>query len=278
VQHESPRSAGDADYVLGTHDEEIGRLAIQHQAWRSRVLSVWQLAQFGPGQTLLDVGCGPGYASLDLARLVGPAGRVVALDRSKRFLDTLEALKTERGLPNISTQRVDLNDGTLSTPPVDGAWCRWVLTFVPGPRAVIAHVAAALKPGGVFVLHEYFDYSTWRTAPQAGELNEFVRAVVTSWRDAGGEPDVGLNLPQWLAECDLEIRSVRPIVEIIAPSDPLWVWLRTFLEHGRDRLAELGYLTRERSDAIWETFTRFEQTPGSLMVTPGVIELVAARR
>jgi len=242
------------------------------------VLSAWHLAQFGPGQTLLDVGCGPGYASLDLARLVGPAGRVVALDRSQRFLDTLEALKAERGLPNISTQRVDLDDRMLPTPPVDGAWCRWVLTFVAGPRAVIAHVAAALKPGGVFVLHEYFDYSTWRAAPQADELNEFVRAVITSWRETGGEPDIGLQLPQWIAECGLQLRSVRPIVEIIGPTDPLWMWLRTFLQNGRHRLVELGYLTSDRSEAIWEAFTRIEQTPGSLMVTPGVIELVAVRR
>jgi SAM-dependent methyltransferase len=278
VQQQPPRSAADADYVLGTHDEEISRLAIQHQAWRSRVLSVWQLAQFGPGQTLLDVGCGPGYASLDLARLVGAGGRVVALDRSRRFLDTLEALRLERGLQNISTQQVDLDHASWSTPPVDGAWCRWVLTFVSRPRAVIERAAAALKPGGVFVLHEYFDYATWRTVPQTDAMNEFVRAVVTSWRDAGGEPDIGLNLPQWLAECGLEIRSVRPIVEIIAPCDPLWVWLRTFLEYGRHRVAELGYLTRERSDAIWETFRRFEQSPGILMVTPGVIELVAVRR
>ena len=71
------------DYVLGTHDDEIVRLGLQHRVWRARTHDAWRRAGFTIGQTLLDVGCGPGYASLDLAELVGPTGRVVAIDRSR---------------------------------------------------------------------------------------------------------------------------------------------------------------------------------------------------
>ena len=46
------------DYVLGTHDEEIARLGLQHRAWRSRALAAWQKGEFGPGQTVLDVSAG----------------------------------------------------------------------------------------------------------------------------------------------------------------------------------------------------------------------------
>jgi ubiquinone/menaquinone biosynthesis C-methylase UbiE len=74
------------EYVLGTGDEELARLGLQHRAWRLRALAAWRAAEIGPGQTVLDVGCGPGYASLDLAEMVGPCGRVVALDKSERFL------------------------------------------------------------------------------------------------------------------------------------------------------------------------------------------------
>src|SRR5262245_60894167 len=90
------------DYVLGTHDEEITRLALQHRAWRAQALAGWRHAGLTVGQTLLDIGCGPGYASLDLAEIVGPYGKIVAVDRSRRFLDHLESARRLRGLENIA--------------------------------------------------------------------------------------------------------------------------------------------------------------------------------
>src|SRR5262245_14213149 len=105
--------ATERDYVLGTHDEEIDRLALQHSVWRSRATAAWRRAGFTRGQTLIDVGCGPGYATFDLADLVGPAGRVVAVDRSRRFLDVLERGARARGLDTIETLELDLDDGDL---------------------------------------------------------------------------------------------------------------------------------------------------------------------
>ncbi len=50
------------EHVLGTYDEEIARLGLQHRVWRSRALDARRRGGFTTGQTLLDVGCGPGYA------------------------------------------------------------------------------------------------------------------------------------------------------------------------------------------------------------------------
>ena len=55
------------DYVLGTHDEESARLLLQHRVWRPRALDAWRRAGFTVGQTLLDLGCGPGHAAVDPA-------------------------------------------------------------------------------------------------------------------------------------------------------------------------------------------------------------------
>src|SRR5262249_55936375 len=57
--------AAERDYVLGTHDAEIARLGLQHRVWRPRVLDAWRRAGLTSGWTAVDVGCGPGYASLD---------------------------------------------------------------------------------------------------------------------------------------------------------------------------------------------------------------------
>ena len=268
----------DRDYLLGTHDEELARLALQHRVWRPRALDAWRRAGFTVGQTLIDVGCGPGYASLDLAEMVGPSGRILAIDRSRRFLDALEAARRGRGLDHIETLELDLDEADLPAIGADGAWGRWVFAFVRRPRELLARVGRALKKGGALVLHEYFDYSTWRLTPRSPEHEEFVSVVVESWRASGGEPDVGLELPLWLEDCGFETRSLRPIIDVVPRSDFVWEWPSSFMEVGLRRLVDLGRLTPDRARAISQAFATAEATPHALMVTPAVLEIIAVRR
>ena len=265
------------DYVLGTHDEEIGRLGLQHRVWRPRVLEVWRRAGFSAGQTLLDVGAGPGYATFDLAEIAGPTGRVVALERSRRFLEALEDGRRRRGLDSVEAREIDLDEGDLPSLRADGAWCRWIFAFVKQPRALLSRLSDALRPGAALVIHEYFDYSTWRLAPPTPEMEEFVRLVMESWRASGGEPDVGLHLPRWLDETGFAVRFLRPVVDIVAPSDDIWQWPKSFLEIGLRRLVDLGYLDDARARAIGAAFAARETEPNTFMITPAVLEVVAVR-
>ena len=270
--------ADEKDYVLGTHDEEIARLGLQHRVWRPRVLDAWRRAGFTLGQTILDVGCGPGHATLDLAEIVGPRGRVVAVDRSRRFLDTLAAAGRERALGGIETREQDLDLADLPSVGADAVWARWVAAFVRDPRALVGRIARALKPGGVFVSHEYFDYRTWRLLPRSEEFERFVVQVMEVWRQSGGEPDIGLDLPRWLGEEGFEIRSIRPIVDVVSPASFVWHWPRTFVEVGLRRLVDLGRLTRDEAEAVQEIFAARSADPTTLMVTPAVLETIAVRK
>jgi SAM-dependent methyltransferase len=245
--------------------------------WRSRALDAWQRAGFTVGQTLLDVGCGPGHASFDLAQIVGPAGRVVALDRSTRFLDWLRATARSRGFGQLTAREIDLGDADLPAAAVDGAWCRWVLSFVKRPRELLVRIGAALRPGGVLVLHEYCDYGTWRLMPRCPEFEEFVRVVMESWRADGGEPDVALDLPTWLAEAGFDVKSVKPIMEVVPPSNLTWQWPKTFFHSGLCRLVDLGHLTPDRARGMAEAFARREAAPHTRMITPAVLEVIAVR-
>ena len=266
------------DYVLGTGNDEIARLGLQHVVWRSRALGAWRRAGFTVGQTLLDVGCGPGHASVDLAEIVGASGQVLALDRSRRFLEALLTTRQARGLSQLAAQELDLDLADLPAAQADGAWCRWVLAFVKQPRDLLARLAAALRRGGTLVVHEYFDYGTWRVMPRSRDIEEFVRVVMESWRAEGGEPDVGLDVPSWLAEVRFELKTIRTIVDVIPPSNLIWQWPKTFFQSGLRRLVELDYLTPERARAMAHAFTACETAPNALMVTPAVIEIIAVRQ
>src|SRR5262245_32236963 len=187
---EAMSGTGD-EYVLGTHDEEIARLRLQHDVWRAHARAAWQRAGFAKGQHIADVGCGPGFASFDLAAIVGDTGRVTAMDRSRRFLDALTTAARSQCLSSIAALERDLDDpAPLSIDALDGAWVRWAFAFVREPRALLERIADRMNPHAAIAIHEYFDYAAWRMMPPSDELSEFVRVVMESWRRSGGEPDI----------------------------------------------------------------------------------------
>jgi ubiquinone/menaquinone biosynthesis C-methylase UbiE len=275
---ESKNTNQEKEYVLGTHDDEIDRLGLQHNVWRPRALDAWRRAGFTTGQTILDVGCGPGYASLDLANIVGHSGKIIAVDRSARFLRSLENSCRQRGISNLSTVEVDLNDAEMPSMSVDGAWARWVFAFVKNPRHLLEGLARSLRTGGIFVIHEYFDYSTWKLMPDSPELDEFVQMVMRSWREDGGEPDIARSLPGWLRELGFEVKSLNPIIDVVPPSNFVWQWPMAFVQVGIRRLVDLGYFSAQHGDEISEAIAARKSDPNSLMVTPAVLEIIAVRR
>ncbi len=265
------------DYVLGTHDEELARLGLQHAVWRPRATDAWRRAGFTAGQTLIDLGCGPGYATLDLAEIVGPTGRVVAIDRSRRFLDALEAAARARGLTHVETLELDLAIDALPAVAAHGIWSRWIYAFVPEPRRLLERAARALRPGGTMVLHEYADYRSWRLSPASEAFDRFVAEVMASWRANGGEPDVGLDLPRWLGELGFEVRALTPLQDAARPHDHVWQWPRAFVRSGVPRMVETGRLTAEQGREVTAAFEAFEATPHAFQLTPVVLEIIARR-
>jgi SAM-dependent methyltransferase len=265
------------DYLLGTHDEEIARLGLQHRVWRPRVLDAWRRAGITTGMTVADAGAGPGWATVDLAEIVGPTGRVHALERSQRFLHALTGTARARSLSQIQAHAVDLAADALPVGGLDAVWVRWVLAFIGEPGAVVAKLAAALKPGGVMVVHEYLDYATWSMAPANPEQAEFKDLVIRSWRESGGEPDVGRSLPTLMAASGLRICELRPIIDIISPANYVWEWPMSFVHSYLDRLVDEGMVEAAWAERIRGGFARAEADPATVMVTPLVLEVIAEK-
>lgn len=112
--------------------------------------------------------------------------------------------------------------------------------------------------------------------PELVEIVRKIKALRTV--NNGGEPDIALWLPGWLEELGFELRSARPIIDVVQPTQLTWSWLATFVEIGRRRLIDLGYLSAARSESIWQAFVALQATPGARMISPAVLEIVAVRR
>jgi SAM-dependent methyltransferase len=266
----------DADYILGTHDAEIERLGLQHRVWRAAALRVWREAGIRAGQRVLDIGCGPGFAAVDLAEIVGPNGQVEGYERSKRFLDHLKMVSMVRGLA-VEAIEADLDQQIFPSAMADAAWCRWVLSFVQKPAVLVSRIADGLKPGGIAIFHEYCDYRSWQLGPPSDDFACFVDAVMRSWRDAGGEPDIGLQLPTMLDACGMEIVQMRPLAEAVFPDNFIWEWPDAFARVNLDRLVALGRVTTAERNRALAALDHAAQTPGHFMVTPTVLEVIARK-
>jgi SAM-dependent methyltransferase len=273
----APGVPATGDYVLGTGDAEVERLGLQHRVWREATLDCWRRAGIASGASVLDLGAGPGYATLDLARMVGPSGRVTAVERSRRFLDALEARRRAESLGNVTVHQADLATDALPEGPFDFTWCRWVACFLSRPEGLIAKLAGALRPGGVAIFHEYARYSSWRMLPRHEPFERFVALIMESWRRAGGEPDIAIELPSMLAAAGFAVVETRPLIHCVGAADDYWRWLAAFVESGLDRLVEL-----EMAEAAWAAelrrwFARAEASGATLVLTPTVLELIAQR-
>ncbi|MBK9071998.1 MAG: methyltransferase domain-containing protein [Myxococcales bacterium] len=263
------------DYVLGTHDDEVERLSLQHQVWRPIVLETWRQAGVARGHRVLDVGCGPGYATTDLAELVGPQGSVLGVERSERFANIARARAAGLGHRNIDVQLLDLMMDELPIAEFDAVWCRWVGIFVSSPATLVAKIARALKPGGVAIFHEYYDYGTWRVAPSKPALEEFTETVMRNWRGTGGDPNVARQLPCLLAENDMQIVAATPRLFCVRPGELRWQWPATFVRVNLARILELGQIDQAFADRANAEFNAAEQDSNTVLITPLVLEVVA---
>ena len=265
------------EYLLGSDSDELRRLKSQHQAWRREARSLWKRAGFASGNRLLDLGCGPGFASIELAHIVGSEGLVLAIDESQRFIDFLETEKSKLRLGQIETrvERVEqlrFADGTF-----DGAFARWLFCFLQEPEAVVARVAAALRAGGVFAVQDYFNYRALALVPRSPAFDRVIPAVSASWRQSGGDLEIGSRLPTMLIRHGLRLREVRPLTRLVRPGSSLWTWAKRFFFGYVPRLVEAGLLGLDEQSAFEREWCERERDPGAFLYTPPVIDLIGEK-
>ncbi|MDF1505708.1 methyltransferase domain-containing protein [Roseisolibacter sp. H3M3-2] len=267
----------DREYVLGTHDAELRRLGFQHQVWAGPTVAAWERAGFAPGQRLLDVGCGPGYATFDLADLVGERGHVLGVDVSQRFVAHLDAERARRGHANVEARLQDLAALDVAPASVDGAWARWVLCFVRDPAAVTARVARALRPGGAFVVMDYVHYEGFALAPGGGAAARVISAVAESFRRAGGDPNVGQSVPAHMRDAGLVVESVESVVRAARPGTALWEWPWSFFRNFLPGLVAAGGLSAEDHAAFEREWAARADDPAAFLLTPPMVVVVGRK-
>ncbi|HYD89435.1 MAG TPA: class I SAM-dependent methyltransferase [Vitreimonas sp.] len=146
--------------VGGEWATHADRIDIMMQSMTGHALD---LAAFEPGEHVLDIGCGAGATSLEIARRVVPGGSVTGVDLSPQLLDVARARAAEAALP---ASFIEADAGAAHFDQTfDAAFSRFGVMFFEQPTKAFAHIRAALRPDGrlVFLCWRPFAENQWST-------------------------------------------------------------------------------------------------------------------
>jgi SAM-dependent methyltransferase len=126
-----------------------------------------QAGAFRPGERVIDIGCGSGGTSLDLARLVAPTGAVIGVDLSPQMLDVARERARNTNLP-VEFLEADAGTATFSQ-PFDAAFSRFGVMFFDAPTPAFAHIRTMIRPDGrlIFACWRQMPENDWATLPIA---------------------------------------------------------------------------------------------------------------
>ncbi len=270
------------EYVLGTDATESIRLGLQHRLWSSAAHLLWEHAGVQPGKVVLDLGCGPGHAALDLAQIVGPKGRIIGVDESPGFLKQLHELTKARQISNVDRVLGDVQqiDSVLQHErgSVDFAYARWVFCFLKDPEAVVSGLAKIIKPGGKVMVQDYFNYVRAMTlAPRNPAFEVVIQAVGESWKDRGGDSDIMGRLPTLFLSHGFTIEHLAVHQRIARPGTTLWHWPQSFWDSFVPRLCDMGFISLEQRKAFEAAWSQASNDPGAYIVLPPVFDLVVVK-
>lgn len=266
----------DQAYILGTDEEELFRLGLQHQIWAEEAQHGWRLANFRSGQTLLDLGCGPGYCTKELAFLVGQEGKVIGIDKSTSYIEFLKQLADKYNL-NIEAIAADFDQMVLDPGSLDGMYCRWALAWIPNPKEILTKVHKALKRGGKMVIHEYYDWSTLQTEPRMETLAKGIAMALKSFKDTDNEIDIGRYLPAMFEEMGMRVTGYRPMLKIATIDNGVWQWPKTFFQSYFPRLVPQNYLTDDEVKKALSDLAELEKIDGASICTCLMVEIIVEK-
>lgn len=119
------------------------------RAWlRQATDAMLNMAGVSPGAAVLDVAAGAGDQTLDIARRVGPKGRVLATDLSEAILALAQKNAEQAGFHNVQTLAADGENLPVEPASFDAVVCRLGLMFFPDPLQGLRGMHRALRPGG----------------------------------------------------------------------------------------------------------------------------------
>ena len=183
-------------YALGHTPEEYDRLRAQARMWDAAAGRLFDQVGLGPGAACLAAGCGPGETMRAMAERVGPAGRVVGIDRDASLGALAVAMLHGDGHRQCSFVEHDLSQAAaVPGGPFDLVYARLLLFHLPQRVETLTRLWAAVAPGGHLIVQDY-DFRSIGVLPDLASVGELTRVFTDAFTAVGADVHVGSRLPE----------------------------------------------------------------------------------
>jgi len=191
-----------SDYALGYTKSEHDRLIRQATRIAPYTERLFREAGIGPGQRVLDLGSGVGDVSMLVARIVGPSGEVVGVERDAHSIARANARVAEAGLCNVSFTQADVNQIIIDK-PFDAAVGRFILMFLPDPASVLRSLTRLIQPGGILAFQEPTWIPLLAFSARFPLWSKLLSAIHETFLCSGVNPEMGPALYRMFQEVGL---------------------------------------------------------------------------
>ncbi|GHS89012.1 hypothetical protein AGMMS50218_14240 [Actinomycetota bacterium] len=199
---------------MGTHADEVythGHHAsvLRSHRWRTAENScAYLLPALVPGQRVLDVGCGPGTITVDLAARVLP-GQVVGVDRSEAVIELARQEAARAGAANVRFETADAYALPFEDASFDVVHAHQLLQHLQDPVAALRELRRVTRPGGVVAVRDA-DYAGMTWYPPSAGLDEWQALYHEVTQANGAQADAGRRLLSWVLEAGFDPDSIVP--------------------------------------------------------------------
>ncbi|WP_370524047.1 methyltransferase domain-containing protein [Cellulomonas sp. APG4] len=189
-------------YTHGHHES-----VLRSHRWRTAENSAaYLLPELRPGMRLLDVGCGPGTLTVDLARRVTP-GEVIGVDRSAAVLDLARA--EAAGLDGVTFEVADVMSLPYEDASFDVVHAHQVLQHLADPVGALREMRRVTRPGGLVAVQDA-DYAAMTWHPASRGLDDWLELYHEVTEANGAEADAGRRVLAWALEAGLDATRLTP--------------------------------------------------------------------
>jgi ubiquinone/menaquinone biosynthesis C-methylase UbiE len=168
--------------------------------------SIWTDLKLCEDAKIMDLGCGPGFISVELAKFF-PSGTVVGSDVSQELLSHAKTLQTTEMLTNLSFKQSNIYNLDTGDNDFDLTYLRFVLQHLKRPVDALVTAAKVLKPGGTLCVVD-IDDSKSKLHPCPSGLKSFNQKVVDGQAAGGGDRNIGSKLKNYLIQAGLRNQKV----------------------------------------------------------------------
>ncbi len=262
-------------YTHGHHES-----VLRSHTWRTAEnSSAYLLPHLRPGLSLLDIGCGPGTITADLADLVAP-GQAVGLDSSSDVIAQAEAYAASRGVTNLRCEVGDLFSLRYDDATFDVVHAHQVLQHLVDPTGALVEMRRVLRPGGVLAVRDS-DYGAFVWAPADPALDRWLQLYLAVTERNGHDARIGPSLLGVAHAAGFDDVAVSSSCWTFAdPESRQWwggLWAdRVLLSRFAEQAVAYGLSTTEELEQIADAFLRWAASPDGVFVVTHV-EILAHR-